>query len=484
VRENESTTQVELLRRNAERALRSGDIAEAADAYRQLLSAAPDDADSWFNYAYLQRCMRNFEGAIEAYGKALSLNIRMPEEVLINRAAIFSEHLRQPLEAEAELQKAIAANPQRITARLNLGNLYEDLGDADRAYETYQNVLEISQYQARALARVAAIDVRSGRAVKAIGHLKTAIAAARFNMEDRAEIFFALGNALDAIGAYDEAFEAFSTANRSAYQTIPPSMRYDRERHEKYVDDLITTFPLVATASAAARPPLFILGLFRSGSTLLEQMLARHPFVDANGEVETIPAIVHAMHSFPHQLLNATSEYLDRLHTIYTQENFLCSMTERMKTDKRPDNFLYIGLIKAIFPDAKIIHTVRHPLDTLLSIYFLNFNVSISYGFELLDIAHYIRQHRRLMDHWIRCYGSDIVTVDYDRLVAEPETELRKTLDFVGLDWTPACLNHEAANLVQTASVWQVRQPIHQRSSGRWRNYANYLNPVREALGV
>jgi hypothetical protein len=152
-------------------------------------------------------------------------------------------------------------------------------------------------------------------------------------------------------------------------------------------------------------------------------------------------------------------------------------------TDKRPDNFLHIGLIKAIFPAAKIIHTFRDPLDNILSLYFLHLDPSMAYALDLEDAVHWYGQYRRLMSHWRKLYPADILDLNYDALVAEPEPVVRRILDFVGLKWEDGILDfHLADRAVKTASVWQVREPLYRRSSGRWRNYERHLASLREAL--
>lgn len=145
-------------------------------------------------------------------------------------------------------------------------------------------------------------------------------------------------------------------------------------------------------------------------------------------------------------------------------------------TDKRPDNFLHLGLIKTLFPNAKIIHTRRDPLDNLLSLYFLHLDPGMAYALDLEDAAHWYREHLRLMAHWKALYSNDIFDVDYDALVRNPEPAIERLLSFCGLGWEDNVLNfHRSRSTVKTASVWQVRQPLHARSSGRWRNYERYM---------
>ena len=157
----------------------------------------------------------------------------------------------------------------------------------------------------------------------------------------------------------------------------------------------------------------------------------------------------------------------------------------RLVTDKRPDNFLHIGLIKTLFPNARIIHTRRNPLDNLLSLYFLHLDPGMAYALDLDDAAHWYRENLRLMAHWKALYPDDIFDVDYDALVREPRPVIERLLDFCGLGWEDNVLNfHRGRSAVKTASVWQVRQPLHARSSGRWRNYERQLSGRQELIAL
>lgn len=468
------------LRAEADALLGAGRFPEAQRAYRALLTAAPEDPDAWYNLGFTERCNRHFEAALDAYGEALSRGVRGPEDVLVNRATILSEHLMRMDDAEAELKRAIALNPRHLPARLNLGNLYEDLGDADRARRAYADTLTVVPNQGRALARLAILDSREGKAAAAVDYLTAALARSPLRTDDSSEIAFALGHALDRLGEYDRAFGAFDQANQIIRNTVPSNARYDRAAHERMIDTLIQTFPLAASADATGDAPVFILGLFRSGSTLAEQILGRHPSVKAGGELETIPAMASRLSGYPHALSALGATELNALRSSYEQEANRVREAGKILTDKRPDNFLHLGLIRSIFPAARVIHTTRHPLDNLLSIYFLNFDPSISYGFDLADIAHFTRQQRRLMRHWAAAYGDTMLDANYDRLVTNPQPETQRMLAHLGLDWAPECLSGTDAGPVKTASVWQVREPIHQRSSGRWQNYARHLAPVMD----
>jgi hypothetical protein len=213
-------------------------------------------------------------------------------------------------------------------------------------------------------------------------------------------------------------------------------------------------------------------------------MLARHPRVTAAGELEFIPAMVREnLQPYPAALAAAPADRIGALRSSYLDQVEAIHPGWDRLTDKRPDNFLHIGLIKTLFPDARIVHTARHPLDNILSVFFLYFADEISYGTQLDDIVHYYVQYRRLMAHWQAVFGADILTLRYDRLVRDPRSELERLLSFCGLEWDESCLDEGRASAeVRTASVWQVRKPLHTHSAGRWRHYADQLAQVRAEL--
>ena len=479
-------TEARTLSAEAARALREGRAAEAANLFAQLTRVQPDDANHWFNLGWSLRASRQYEAALEAYAEALKRGVTQPEDVHVNRSVILSEYLHRPAEAVAELRRAVAANPEAVPAWLNLGSLCEDLGDGTGARAAYRSALEADPGSGRALARLAAIDVHEGRGAEAIDMLRGAAQRPFRQAQDAAEVFFALGSALDATGDYSAAFQAVSEGNRVGSVTRPAALQYDPGAQERLVDSLIAMPPLEnAGVYPANRSPIFICGMFRSGSTLAEQLLARHPQITAGGELEFIPAMVREdLQPYPTALAEVESGRLRELRDKYLEQLQRLYPDSTRVTDKRPDNFLHLGLIKALFPEARIVHTVRQALDNILSVYFLYFADSVTYSGSLDEITHFYAQYRRLMKHWDALYDTGIHDVSYDQLVASPRTELEKLLSFLGLEWDEACLDHRSGGAVRTASNWQVRKPVHQRSSGRWRNYAKELKPLRQRLSA
>jgi tetratricopeptide (TPR) repeat protein len=469
---------------------RAGRLSEAADAYQKLLALRPNLANCWYNLGVVERRLGRFDSALAAYQRALEWGVPQPEAAHLNRGVVFSDVLRQPDAAERELKAALALKPDYIPALFNLANLHEDRGERPVAQALYERILIQDPQAHEVLARLANLSNVAGTQDPVIGRLRTALAAPSASPADRASLGFALGRALDAAGAFDEAFLTYETANRTSTASAPGSAAYDRQRQEALIAEIIEAFPSPgpvppASLTGARQPPIFILGMFRSGSTLVEQVLAAHPDVTAGGELEILPGLVRQeLAPFPATVPRLSPERVQAL-----QQQYLGALAARFPgartiTDKRPDNFLYVGLIKRLIPAARIIHTVRNPLDNCLSVYFLHLDQSMAYARDLLDIGHYYRECRRLMAHWNTLYGPDILDFDYDAFVREPRPAIARLLAFCGLAWDERCLAfHDVAAPVRTASVWQVREPLYARSSGRWRNYRRQLEPLRAFLG-
>lgn len=466
---------------------RAGRLADAAAVYERVLARWPDLPDSWYNLGIVQRKLLRFDEALDSYAQALKRGVTQPEQVYLNRAVIYADHLRREEQAEIELHAALAVNPNYVPALLNLANLNEDLGNRDQALALYARVLALDSRCLEALARYASVATVSGTGDPLVSRLRQAFADPIGSAADRASVGFALGKILDACGVYDAAFDAYLLANRLSRESAGPRALYNGTAQERLVDQIIAQFAgkRAAAASGAATPrPIFICGMFRSGSTLAERVLAGHRQVTAGGEIDSLPQIVQSqLMPFPASMTHLSPEQLVPLAVCYRQSLAKMFPHADYVTDKRPDNFLYIGLIKSMFPDARIVHTVREPLDTCLSVFFLHLDQGKGYALDLMDIGHYYRQYRRLMGHWKALYGEDIVDFNYDAFVRQPRPAVTRLLDGLGLDWDEQCLSMErSGSVVKTASVWQVREPLYQGSSGRWRNYRRQLAPLREYL--
>ncbi len=479
----------------ADALLGQGRRAEAAAAYRDALTHQPGRAEGWFNLAYALRHDGHFTEALDAYGRALDCGIDRAEQVHLNRAVILSDHLARQDEAESELHAALATAPGYPPALLNLGNLHEERGRRDDAIACYRRLVSSGVAQAggpayQALARLANLERPTAPRDPLYRELESA-ARSPAPIEDaiRADLWFALGRTHDALGEHAAAFDAFVHGKHLAHRG---HRSYDPERASRLTHALIEApagTPRASSAADAGFEPLFICGMFRSGSTLIEQVLSAHPAVATCGELELLPRLAAGtLRPFPASLATLTQARASALAQDYRTALLARMPAEpgapRYVTDKRPDNFRLIGLIKHLFPGARIVHTVRHPLDNGLSILMQHLNPrAFDYAGTLADIGHHHGEYLRLMAHWKRLYPGDIHDFDYDRFVAEPEATLHSLLRFLQLPWEPGCLAfHARQNTVRTASYWQVRRPLYAEASGRWRYYREQLAPLAGAL--
>ena len=468
----------------AEQLQRQHRVPEAIAAYQTLLARFPRLPDSWFNLGFLLRRAGQFDAALAAYQQALDAGLAGPEEAHVNRAVIYRDGLRDDAAAERELAAALGLAPNFLPALLNLANLREDHGLRREAGVLYERILALDPRCFEALARLANLQPPEACDARLVGRLEAALVPPAVSAAERASLGFALGRVRDALGAYDLAFEAYAAANRASRASAEPGVvSYDRRRQAQFVDRLIAAgegVPVVSRGLEPTRPrPIFV-----CGSTLIEQLLAGHPGVEAGGELDFLPAVVAGeLAPFPESLASMSPAQLATLAGRYRQMLARLFPGAEWVTDKRPDNFLYVGLIKALFPEARIVHTVREPLDNCLSVLFLHLDHRMSYALELMDIGHYYREYLRLMTHWKRLYGADIVDVSYDQLVREPDSTARELFAALGLSWDPAWLESRGRDAsIKTASVWQVREPLYRHASGRAAHYERHLQALRAYL--
>ncbi|WP_237057986.1 tetratricopeptide repeat-containing sulfotransferase family protein [Microbulbifer sediminum] len=450
-------------------------------AYRKALAINANLPNSLFNMARQLKKLGQYREAAAAYELAIERGVSSQEEVYNNLALVYSE-LQDQEASEKCLQHALSVNPDYIPAIFNLASLEEERGHKDAARRLYEQVLSIDGNYFPALSRLAYLNDTSKADDPLITRLRRALQQEGVPPLEREELGFALGKVLDECGEYDAAFAAYQSANNLGRRRFRP---YDPVAQERLVDSIIATFdrewygrlPVISDLA-----PVFICGMLRSGSTLLERVLAGHSRVRAGGELEFIPRLVKQLgDAYPLSLPERGEEFLR--HTAQEYQEFV---RERLGnpsvfTDKRPDNFLHLGLIKSMFPEAKILWTRRGVLDNCLSIYFQQLGGGMSYSVDLESIGHYYRQQVRLMDYWKSLFPDSIQEVHYEEFVQSPRDVLGRVLGFLGLDWEDACLDFtRSEGHVRTASIWQVRKPLYQRSSGRFVHYRKFLQGLGE----
>ncbi len=454
------------------------------EVYTRLSAARPQLPIAHFNRAVYLRRLGRLDEAADAYRVAIDLGIDGAADAWSNLGVVLGE-LERHDEARDAFVQAITVDPKWIPARYNLGLLHEEFGEREAALEQFERVLAIDPEYHDALVRVVHASVGHGTDDALAERVLARLRRTDLSSAAREALSFALGNALDACGRYDEAFAAYSAGNTIARGGAQP---YDRDANERNNATLAASFDaswLTGVQSISAAPLVFVCGMWRSGTTLLERMLGGHPALTPGGEIsyfsvrmddESFGWLRSAFAGDPAVLRALGQGYVAMLEQRFPG---------RRVVDKRPDNWRYIGLLHGLFPAAKFIVMHRDPLDTCLSIFFQQLDAEqLPYSTDLGDIAHQLRSSRELLRHWKTVVPNQILEVQYEDLVNTPEHTLEEVCRFIDLAWDPRMLDFATQRTrVRTASVWQVRQPLHSRSVGRWRHYQTHLRDIVEMLG-
>jgi tetratricopeptide (TPR) repeat protein len=456
-----------------------GRASEAIACYRVLLNHYPELNNSRYNLARLLKRAGFPELALEEYEECLRRGVENAEEVYTNISVIHTEAHDNEL-AETALRTALKINLDYTPALYNLALMQEETGDWPAARALFVNILDLEPLHPGALSHIADAETLSDPLDPLLRAMKRASRQDGLAKEAQENLLYALGKVHDDLKRYSDAFEYYMRANQYSRLRVGD---YDRSGWERAIDAVIQHCDqpwLEAITPVSEAPLIFICGMFRSGSTLLEQIVAAHPAVVAGGEIGYLRS---RLLPYPAAMLALDSNGLRQLGDGYVDYLSATFGSEVRVTDKRPDNFLSLGLIKALFPNACILHSTRQAKDNCLSIYFQSLDKSLSYANDPLDIAHYYLQYQRLMNHWRQLFGGNILDVSYESLVVNPRDEIAGVLEFLGLDWDEACLEFTATNTrVRTASLHQVRRPLYQSSAGRWKNYAGSIAGVVEYL--
>jgi len=302
-------------------------------------------------------------------------------------------------------------------------------------------------------------------------------------------VHFALGKAFDDCKMYDQAFVHYEKGNALRRE----GLQFDSQAVDEHFDRIIEVFSPELMSRFAGQgdvstKPLIIVGMPRSGTTLLEQVLCAHPDVTTAGELRQLAQAARGFareseKPWPECIEEVSAEDLNGSAKVYLGALGARSGSAARVVDKMPQNFLHLGLAALLFPQATFVHCVRDPLDTCLSTFFQVFPSGIDFAYDLGELGHYYRAYERLMTHWQSLLGARLVAVRYEELVAEPEPVLRSLLGNLGLDWDSACLSHQdKVQRVDTLSLYQVRQPLNTGSTERWRHYEEHLAPLQQAL--
>ncbi len=465
------------------------DPSSATESFLKAIALKKDYVEAHTNLGSALVDLRRFDDALGALNEALRINPSHAEAH--NQIASTLSLIGRIDEAIASARRALDAKPDFAEAHYMMGVLVEQQGKFDEAVEWQRKALALDPTLSEAHYHM----TLSGRATKegtGTAEMERLLETGNLDGRQRANLHFALGNAADHASDYERAFEHFRAAN----DLKKAEASFDEGGVAPYVDALIDAFDADYFAArqnigSHSELPVFVLGMPRSGTTLAEQIIASHPRAFGAGELEhmgqltsSLPELLQTPVPYP-----KAAELIDATNAKRVADHYLTALRERAPkadriVDKMPLNFLRVGLIAALLPNARIIHTRRDPMDTCVSCYFQHFARGFHFSYDLANLGLYYREYERLMAHWHKVLPGRILDVQYETLIADQEAGIREIIGFCGLDWDSRCLAfHETDRQVRTASFWQVRQPLYASSVGRWRHYEKHLGPLKAALG-
>jgi tetratricopeptide (TPR) repeat protein len=462
---------------------------EKADlAFQNAIRLTPDYVEAYEGLARCAQEQRNLSSAEEHANKALSIKARPATYSLLG--GIYSEQSFPEKAAEA-YDKALEMNPELVSAWLGKGHLLMEMGRMDAAEQSFQRALQLDPDNIAP--RLSLTQVRKTKAddenFAALERSAQDIGA--MPATKALSLHFALGKAYEDLKRHDEAFPHFIEGCRLKRERI----EYNADNNQLIAQNICKTFTperieSLRGAGSDSRAPIFVLGMPRSGTTLTETIIASHPDVYGAGELPDLLQIIGQTAGeppvgYPLNLPLLTKADLTRMGTQYVEQLMRRSPSSPHITDKMPANYLGVGMIHLMLPNAKIIHVKRNPVDTCVSGFTRLFNKSQHQSYNLRELGRYYRDYLTIMAHWREVLpAGSFYEIQYEDLVANQEEESRKLISFCGLDWNEACLDpHKTERNVKTASVTQVRQPVYKSSVERWRVYEKFLGPLLEELG-
>jgi tetratricopeptide (TPR) repeat protein len=482
-----------------QRAMQAGDQLFRANQYQaarpfyvEALCYGPQHAPAHMGLALCEQALGDRDSARQHMHAA----IRYDPKMAFAHSALGHWYMTEGMiDAALEFSgRAMALEPQHAGIQAARAFVLQVAGESAAAWDIVQGLIRRGFTPPIVAVLYARMARRHHHEEKALALLQQVIETGLRNQwldrTDHAALLFSASDMLDGLKRYDEAFAVASRANAIAAKPYNP-------RHAKLdVDRMIAYFSrrriqCLPKASYRSERPVFIVGMPRSGTSLVEQVLASHPSVFGAGELDfmdrvfrgTLGMLKAQLKEYPECLDALSVHKADGMAQIYLEPLALMNRDAARVTDKLPLNFLHLGMIASLLPGARVIHCIRDPMDTCLSCHLTDLVVGHEFKYDLRHLGQFYRQYERLMEHWKQVLDLPILDVRYEQLVDDAEAQSRRMIEFIGLPWDQRCLQfHKTRRSVATASTEQVRQPMYRTSMQRWRNYEKHLGPLREAL--
>ena len=479
---------VEALRLLALIAMQSEHYGQAEQLLKRAVEVAPDFLAAWIDLSRAQLERLDLESASASIGRAALLSPGSAN-VKVHTANVQARSGRH-LDAIETYRRAAELNPKSTAAQLGLGNVLKTVGRQAEAIDAYRRATALRPDASEAWWSLS--NLKTFRFEDAeVDALELQLARGELGAEQRVQFSFALAKAREDRGEFSRAFELYAAGNRARralehYDPVQTEVINDRIRS-------VFTAEFLARNQGTGDPdpaPIFVVGLPRSGSTLIEQILSSHSMVDATHELPEIGRLIQGIGrnradrlAYPEAVRDYDAADWSAFGRAYFEDTRRYRHGAPHFVDKMPNNFANLGLIALALPNARIVNTRRHPLDTCLSCYRQLFARGQPFTYDLTELGEYYLEYEKMMAHWHAVLPGRILDVEYEEMVADQAGQTRRLLGFCGLPWEDACLRYwETERAIRTASSEQVRLPIYGDSVSRWRNYERELAPLIDIL--
>jgi tetratricopeptide (TPR) repeat protein len=479
---------IEALRMLALLAMKLEHFKDAETLLRRVVGLAPDYPNGWIELGRSLVERNEFDEGIEMVQRGIELDPTLATAwVTLGNALARASRQQEAIQA---YEMAARQRPNQAGIYLGLGNVLKTVGEQDRAVQAYRHGIELRADYGEIYWSLS--NLKTFRFQEAeVQAMLAQHADGSLSRDKRVHFCFALGKAMEDRQDYSQAFKFFEEGNRLRRE----QESYDPVETEYLNDRIVNVFTrdFLESRRDSGNPdpaPIFVVGLPRSGSTLIEQILSSHSQVDATHELPEMGRLIQYMNfnklgpgTYPESMEQLQPEVLRQLGDRYIELTRKYRGGRAYFIDKMPNNFPTIGLISLVLPKAKIIASFRHPMDTCWSCYKQLFARGQSFTYDLVEIGEYYLQFRRMMRHWHEVLPGKVLDVHYEKMVSDQEGQTRRLLAHCGLDWEDACLRfYETQRAIRTASSEQVRQPIYSSSVGVWNHYGDYLRELSDLV--
>ena len=465
-------------------AFKTKDYEIAERLFLKVLKLDPSFSLAWDNLAKLYRIQNKLLKSIPAFENLIKLD---PSnfEALVSLGTIYIK-LSKYHEGIKLYEESLKIKPENPRVFLSLGHALKTIGEREKSEAAYQNTIKYFPSSGEAYWSLANLKTYEF-SDKEIANMELSLKR-NMHQNELIQMHFALGKAYESNRQFDKSFKHYMDGNWQQRKQVS----YNAEDYKISIDEIINFFEnnnniLDLKAEAGSDEPIFILGLPRSGSTLIEQILASHSLIEGTQELPNIMAIsrdiklIDQKNGYPDNLLKLNQSSFDELGKKYIDETKWARSSKPFFIDKMPNNFFHIGLIKLILPKAKIIDARRNPMDACFSCFKQYFAKGQHFTYDLDDIARYYKDYVRLMDFWNKLFPDEIFTIQYEQIIENPNDRISDLLEFCNVKFEDNCLNfHKSKRAVKTASSEQVRQPMYKTGINYWRNYIKNLDVLLE----